>query len=171
MNQTHTFDYAYSLDSDLIIKNKTDNRLSFIYRRRLHYWLGHSRHQDNRTIFQSVIGEAIAETAFAPGTDFWRMRIPDRPPSAKEDDLCLLFRLANGITLVYTSSDEIIDRDRRWLGDHGVSVAASPLLYTNRSEFPPTFRPFRPPARFRDNWFQVRVFEKAFSQKTEEELA
>ena len=83
----------------------------------------------------------------------------------------MLFRLANGITLVYTSSDEIIDRDRRWFGDHGVSVAASPLRYATRNEFPPSYRPFRLPARFRDDWFQIQVFEKALSQKTEEELA
>ncbi len=168
MTQPHSFEFAYSLDADLIIKNKSDNTLSFIYRRRLQHRVGH---HDNRNIFQSVIGEAIAETSFAPGAVFWRMRIPDRPPSATESDLCLLFRLANGITLVYTSADEIIDRDRRWLGDHGVSVAASPLRYANRSEFPQTFRPFRPPARLRDEWFQMQVFEKAFSQKTEEELA
>ncbi len=168
MNQTYSFNYAYSLDADLIVKNKRDNTLSFIYRRRLQHRVGH---HDNRNIFQSVIGEAIAETSFAPGTVFWRMRIPDRPPSAKEDDLCLLFRLANGITLVYTSSDEIIDRDRRWFGDHGVSVSASPLRYATRAEFPVTYRPFRPPARLRDDWFQIRVFEKALSQRAEEELA
>ncbi len=171
MTQSHTFESAYSLDSDLIIKDLRDHTHCFVYRRRLPYWRGHWRHPQNQTVFQSVIGEAIAETAFVPGTVFWRMRSPDRPPSATERDLCLLFRLANGLTLAYTSSDEVVYRDSTWFGARMVSVAASPNRHATCSDFAPTSRPVTPPARFRDEWFQLRILEEVLSHKPQEEFA
>ena len=152
--------FILSLDADLLILCESDQTYRFVKRRRLAYWLMESLQQHNETRIETVIGSAIAATAFIPGTVFWRLRDFDIPPSATDADVCLLFLMQNGINLAYFSRDAIIDQDRRWLSERGISVAASPSRHVSYGDLSPTCRFLTPPPRSTDDWLQLRILRK-----------
>ena len=152
--------FVLSLDTDILIYDESDQIYRFVRRRRLFYWLLESQQSHNEIRIDSLVGAAIAATAFTPGTVYWRIPEIERPPSAIDHDLCLAFRLQNGVNLAYVSRDAIIEKDSRWFGEHGISVAAGPSRTATCSDFPPTRRLLTQPPNQCDDWLRLRILRK-----------